>query len=72
MSIKELEAQALKLAPADQARLLHKLAQALDQIEPELTNSELAKRWNDFESSGEKGTEANILHHRAQRRYGLA
>ena len=73
MSIIELEAEALKLAPEDQARLLHRLAEALDALEePELTNEELQKRWTDFEASGEKGSEASELHARARVRYGLS
>jgi hypothetical protein len=67
MSIIELEAEALKLAPEDQARLLHWLAAALDSIEePELTNEELGKRWADFEASGDKGIEASELSARAR------
>jgi hypothetical protein len=73
MSIRELEAEALKLAPVDQARLLHKLAKALDdREESELTNDKLEKRWNEFESSGEGGIESKELHLRAKRRYGLS
>ena len=73
MSIIELEAEALKLAPEDQARLLHRLASALDSIEePELTNQELDRRWADFEASGEKGVEASELRMRALQRYGLS
>ncbi len=73
MSIVELEAEALKLAPEDQARLLHRLVAALDSIEePELTNEELEKRWADFEASGQKGIEASELHAQARRRYGLS
>jgi hypothetical protein len=63
----------LKLAPEEQARLLHRLATALDSIEePELTNEELEKRWADFEASGDKGIEASELRTRAQRHYGLS
>jgi hypothetical protein len=73
MSIVELEAEALKLAPADQARLLHRLATALDSIEePELTNEDLEKRWAAFEASGDKGIEAAELSARANRRYGIS
>jgi hypothetical protein len=73
MSIIELEAEALKLAPEEQARLLHRLAAALDSIEePELTNEELEKRWADFEASGDKGIEASELRTRARNRYGLS
>jgi len=73
MSIIELEAEALKLAPEDQARLLHRLAAALDSIEEsELTNEELEKRWADFETSGSKGVEASELRERSRRRYGLS
>jgi hypothetical protein len=73
MSIIELEAEALKLAPEDQARLLHRLAAALDSIEePELTNEELEKRWADFEASGGNGIEASELGARARRRHGLS
>ena len=72
MSIIELETEALKLAPEDQARLLHRLAAALESVEePELTNEELEKRWTDFEASGAKGIEASELRERAQHRYGL-
>jgi hypothetical protein len=72
MCIIELEAEALKLAPEDQARLLHRLAAILDSIEePELTNEELEKRWADFETSGDKGIEASELRARARSRYGL-
>ena len=73
MSIIELEAEALKLAPEDQARLLHRLAAALDSIEEsELTNEELEKRWADFETSGSMGVEASELRERSRRRYGLS
>jgi cell division protein FtsB len=73
MSIIELEAEALKLAPEDQARLLHRLAIALDALEePELTNEELEKRWADFEASGDKAIEASALRERARHRYGLS
>ena len=73
MSIIELEAEALKLAPEDQARLLHRLAAALDAAEePELTNEELEKRWSDFESSAHKGIEASELSARARHRHGLS
>jgi hypothetical protein len=67
----EIQAEALKLSPEDQARLLHRLAMSLDAVdEPELTNDELQKRWAEFEVSGE-GIEASQLHERAKRRYGL-
>lgn len=73
MSIIELETEALKLAPEDQARLLHRLAAALDSVEEtELTNEELEKRWADFETSGDKGIEASELGARSRRRYGLS
>jgi len=73
MSIIELEQEALKLAPEDQARLLHRLARALDSVEePELTNEELERRWADFAASGNPGIEASELRERAQRRYGLS
>ncbi len=72
MSIVELEAEALKLTPEEQARLIHRLAVALDSNEePELTNEELERRWADFESSGNPGIEASELRARAQRRFGL-
>ena len=71
MSLNELEAEALKLSPEDQARLLHRLALALDSTEePELTNDELQKRWSEFERTGE-AIEATALHERAKKRYGL-
>jgi hypothetical protein len=73
MSIIEIEAEALKLAPEDQARLLHRLAAALDSLEePELTNEELERRWTDFETSGNTGIEASDLRARAKQRYGLS
>jgi hypothetical protein len=73
VSITELEAEALKLPPDDQARLLHRLASALDAIEsPELTNEALEKRWSDFETSGAPGVEASVLRERARQRYGLS
>ena len=71
MSISELESEALKLSPEDQARLLHRLALSLDSFEePELTNDELEKRWHEFERTGE-AIEAAKLHERAKKRYGL-
>jgi hypothetical protein len=71
VSLNELEAEALKLSPEDQARLLHRLALALDSTEePELTNDELQKRWSEFERTGE-AIEATALHERAKKRYGL-
>jgi hypothetical protein len=73
MSIVELEAEALKLAPEDQARLLHSLAVALDSVaEPELTNDELEQRWGAFQSGGDKGIASEKMHADARRRYGLA
>ncbi len=72
MSIHELETEALKLAPEDQARLLHKLAAALDDNEPPLTNDELEKRWAEYEALGAKGIEASQLREQALRRYGLS
>ena len=72
MSIYELEAEALKLTPQEQAQLLHKLAVSLDAIEPPLTNEELEKRWSEFEATGEKGIEASELRARAMQRYGLS
>jgi len=72
MSIQELEAEALKLAPEDQARLLHKLAVALDpQEESALTNDELEKRWADFEKAGKEGVDSSELRLRAMRRNGI-
>ena len=72
MSIIELEAEALKLAPEDQARLLHRLATALDSAEePELTNEELEQRWGAFASKADKGTSSQEMHAEARRRYGL-
>jgi hypothetical protein len=57
MSITELEAEALKLAPEEQARLLHKLATALDSAEePELTNEELERRWAAFTAEEDKNS----------------
>jgi hypothetical protein len=71
VSLTEIQAEALKLSPEDQARLLHQLAVALDAAEePELTNEELQRRWAEFEVSGE-GIEASQLHERAKRRYGI-
>ena len=73
MSISELEAEALKLAPEDQARLLHRLATALDSAEePELTNEELERRWGAFTAKEDKGTPSEEMHAEARRRYGLA
>jgi hypothetical protein len=73
MSIVELEAEALKLAPEDQARLLHRLAAALDSTEePELINDELERRWKAFQSGEDKGMESVEVHAEARRRYGLA
>jgi hypothetical protein len=66
MSIQELEAEALKLAPDDQARLLNKLARALDaREESELTNDELEKRWSDFLAGKEAGIGSSELRARA-------
>jgi putative addiction module component (TIGR02574 family) len=73
MSIAELEAEALKLAPEDQARLLHRLATALDSAEePELTNVELERRWEAFRSGEDKGVPSEKVHAEARHRYGLA
>ncbi len=73
MSITELETEALKLAPVDQARLLHKLATALDSVEePELTNEELELRWTAFASKEDKGVSSEAMHAEARQRYGLA
>ncbi len=73
MSIVEIEAEALKLAPEDQARLLHRLATALDSAEDsELTNEELENRWKAFQSGEDKGISSEAMHDEARRRYGLA
>ena len=73
MSIIEIEAEALKLAPEDQARLLHKLAAALDLMEePELTNEELERRWEAFAVKEDKGVSSKEMHAEARHRYGLA
>ncbi|MEJ0000572.1 MAG: hypothetical protein WDO13_16270 [Verrucomicrobiota bacterium] len=70
MRINEIEAEALRLGPEEQARLLHRLALALDSFEePELTNDELERRWRNFESSGQ-AVESSVLHERARQRYG--
>ena len=71
MSIHELEAEALKLAPEDQARLLHKLAMSLDQLEPPLTNEELDKRWAEFEKTGDS-IDASQMHTEARAQHGLS
>jgi hypothetical protein len=71
VSLAELEAEILKLAPEEQACLLHRLAVALDSHdEPKLTNEELQKRWSEFEQTGE-AVEASKLHERARKRYGI-
>jgi putative addiction module component (TIGR02574 family) len=73
MGIIELEAEALKLAPEDQARLLHRLATALDSVEePELTNEELERRWGAFQSGEDKGVSSEEMHAETRERYGLA
>jgi hypothetical protein len=73
MSLHELEAEALKLEAADQVRLLHALAVALDEKEStELTNEELDKRWADFEIDGKKGVDSAELRERALKRFGSA
>jgi hypothetical protein len=73
MSIRELEMEALKLAPADQARLLHALAVALDDKETtELTNDELEKRWAEFEDAGKTGINSVELRERALKRFGVS
>ena len=73
MSIVELEAEALKLGPEDQARLLHSLATALDSAEdPELTNEELERRWTAFRTGQDKGVSSEEMHAEARRRYRLA
>jgi hypothetical protein len=70
MSIQELEAEALKLGPEDQARLLHKLALALHgQEAPDLTNDELEKRWAEFQASVDSGVDSAELRARATYRY---
>jgi hypothetical protein len=69
--LNELEAEALKLSPEDQAHLLHRLALSLDAFEePELTDDELQKRWSEFERTGE-AIQASALHERAKKRYGI-
>lgn len=71
MSLTEIEAEALKLSPEEQARLLNRLAIALDCAEePSLTNEELEKRWANFELSGNPGIEASVLREQMQNRYG--
>jgi putative addiction module component (TIGR02574 family) len=63
----------LKLAPEDQARLLHRLATALDSAEePELTNEELERRWAAFTAKEDKGILSEEMHAEARHRYGLA
>ncbi len=72
MSIVELEAEALKLAPEEQARLLHRLAAALDSSEePPLTNEELDRRWAAFQSGQDKGIFSEEMHAKGRRLHGL-
>jgi putative addiction module component (TIGR02574 family) len=73
MSITELETEVMKLAPEDQARLLHRLASALDSVEePDLNNEELERRWTAFTSNEDKGVSSEAMHAEARLRYGLA
>jgi len=72
MSLAELETAALKLAPEEQAQLLHRLATALDSVEePALTNEELEQRWKAFQSGDDKGVPSEEMHAAARCRYGL-
>ena len=57
----------------DQARLLHRLATALDSSEePELTDDELEQRWSAFTSGEDKGISSEEMHAQARRQYGLS
>ncbi len=71
MVFSELEAEVLKLAPEDQARLLHRLAKALEgTAEPDLTNEELDGPWQAFATGEDQGVAAEVMHSGARRRYG--
>ena len=48
MSVKELEAEIMRLAPKEQAYLFEKLVRVLDAEEEPLTNEELDRRAEDL------------------------
>jgi putative addiction module component (TIGR02574 family) len=55
MSVKEIESEMMRLAPKDQAYLLEKLAQVLEDEEAPLPMEELDRRAEDLQSGRVKG-----------------
>jgi putative addiction module component (TIGR02574 family) len=61
MSIKELEAEIMRLAPKDQAYLFEKLSHVLEVDEDPLTNEELDRRAEDLRSGRVQGIPAEEM-----------
>ena len=67
MSVKELEAEIMRLAPKDQAYLFEKLIHVLEVDEEPLTNEELDRRANDLRTGRVQGIPAEEMMSSARR-----
>jgi putative addiction module component (TIGR02574 family) len=67
MSVKELEAEIMRLAPKDQAYLFDKLVPALDVEEEPLTTEELDRRAEDLRTGRVQGVSAEEMMSAARR-----
>jgi putative addiction module component (TIGR02574 family) len=67
MSVKELEAEILKLAPKDQAYLFDKLIEVLEAEEEPLTVEELDRRAEDLRSGCVQGVSPEEMFSTAKR-----
>jgi putative addiction module component (TIGR02574 family) len=61
MSVKELEAEIMRLAPKDQAYLFDKLLHVLEVDEGPLTNEELDRRADDLRTGRVQGIPAEEM-----------
>ncbi len=67
MSVKELEAEILKLAPKDQAYLFDKLVHVLEAEEESLTIEELDRRSEELRSGRVQGVSPDEMFSAAKR-----
>ena len=67
MSVKELEAEIMRLAPKDQAYLFDKLLHVLEVEEGPLTNEELDRRADDLRTGRVQGVSAEEMLSSARR-----
>ena len=73
MSFSELQSEALRLKPAQKARLVRTLMKTFNADEElALSWEELENRADDLRSGRVKGIPAQDVHSSARRRYGLA